>query len=195
MTDRHLMVRPFRKEDTEDIRRICRETCSDSFLLEHEKVLYTKYADYYMTEEPENICILAGEDGRAQGYVLCSSDPEKYLRCWREIYLPRLRGFGLKCTLFQLYTMHEVKTMAAKGFPAHLHIDISPSFQRCGGGSALLDALGEKLTTGGIPGVYLGCASSNKAGTTFYKKYGFEIDHRFPGGKVFVRSYGFTSEK
>lgn len=185
MTEK-LTVRPFEPKDTEDIHRICRETCSDSFLLANETVLYTKYADYYMQEEPEHLFVLADGADRAQGYVLCAADPEKYISLWKKKYLPRLRGFGHGCILLQYYTLFEVKRMAGKGYPAHLHIDISPEYQHAGGGTQLIHALRDRLRDDGVPGLYLGCSASNAVGTAFYTKYGFSVDHRFPGGRIFV---------
>lgn len=186
MTDAVLSVRDFLSRDIDDVRRICRETCSDPFLLENEDVLYAKYADYYMFEEPEHICILADENGRAQGYVICSADPEKYRRCWKETYMDKIKGHGPVCTLFQLHTLLETRYMAKKGFPAHLHIDISPAFQHCGGGTMLVDALRRNLSAEGIPGVYLGCAEANTVGMNFYRKYGFRVSHRYAGRTVFT---------
>ena len=185
MTD-SLTVRDFRPEDREDIRRICRETCSDPFLLKNEDVLFGKYADYYMNEEPELICILADQNGRAQGYILCSADPDLYISRWRESYLPAIRGHGPVNMLLQVHTMWEVRHMAKKGYSAHLHIDISPAYQHAGGGTLLTDALRKKLRSRGISGLYLGCAEANAAGMRFYRHYGFSVHHRYPGGTVFT---------
>lgn len=186
MTDAALSVRGFLPRDIEDVRRICRETCSDPFLLANEEVLYAKYADYYMFEEPEQICILADDSGRAQGYVLCSADPEKFRQRWKDDYMKRICGFGAVSSLMQRHTLLETRVMAKKGYPAHLHIDISPSFQHCGGGTMLVDALRQKLAAEGIPGVYLGCAEANVVGMSFYRRYGFKVSHRYAGRTVFV---------
>lgn len=186
MTDNKIKIRDFLPGDVEDVRRICRETCSDSFLLENTDVLYSKYADYYMFEEPEHICILADENDRAQGYVICSADPEKFRRRWKETYMSRIRGHGPVNTLFQYHTLLETRYMAKRGYPAHLHIDISPGFQHCGGGTRLIDALRKKLRVEGINGVYLGCAEANRVGMSFYRKYGFQVSHRYAGRTVFV---------
>ncbi len=185
MTD-PFTVRDFLPEDREDVRRICRETCDDPFLLKNEDVLFGKYADYYMNEEPELICILADRDGRAQGYILCSADPDQYISRWRETYLSEISGHGPVNMLLQYHTLWEVRHMEKKGYPAHLHIDISPAYQHAGGGTLLVDTLREKLRKRGIPGLYLGCGEANAKGMHFYRHYGFSAHHRYAGRTVFT---------
>lgn len=169
-----LSLRAYLPKDRDELRRICRETCSDEYLLSHENVLYTKYSDYYTESEAENIFVLADEDDRAQGYILCCADSRRYARLWRREYLKRLEGSGLY-KLMSLHTLWETGHMARRGFPAHLHIDISPAYQRMGGGHALVGALKEHLREKGVAGVYLGCGRSNAAGNAFYRKCGFTL--------------------
>lgn len=181
-----MKIRKYCSKDFEDVRRICRETCSDENLLRHDTVLCTKYADYYTEAEPEHIWILADDSDRAQGYILCCPDWQHYRKSWKEEYLSRIRGNGIYYRLLQAHTMLEVKSMGKKGYPAHLHIDISPEFQRCGGGSGMMTALLSQLREEGVPGIYLGCGISNEVGNSFYRKYGFTLFESSLGRNVYV---------
>ncbi len=179
-----MLIRPYEAKDAEAVRSICLATCSDPFLLENTDVLWAKYADYYINEEPET-CFVAEEDGRVLGYLLCSTRPGLYRARWNSHYRSFLKGKGLKAAFLQRFTEFEIRRMARKGYPAHLHIDILPEAQRRGIGSALVDTLMKKLSDEGIPGVYLGCASSNPSGNAFYRKYGFALLEKIPGCNLY----------
>lgn len=167
-------VRPYEPRDREDVRRICRETCSDEYLLAHDNVLCTRYADYYTEQEAAHCFVLTDENDRAQGYILCCPDAYRFVRNWRREYFKRIRE-SLLYTLLTAHTLREVRRMARRGYSAHLHIDISPAFQRSGGGHALVNALLGHLKAEGVGGVYLGCGRENRVGNAFYRKCGFTL--------------------
>lgn len=179
-------IRKYRPEDREDLRRICRETCSDEKLLAHDNYLCTKYSDYYTECEPEHIWVLADDDDRAQGYILCCPDRRRYRRAWREEYLRRIRGCGIVYRLLQAHSTWEIGHMGRRGYPAHLHIDISPSFQRAGGGSAMMSALLGQLKEEGVPGIYLGCGLDNEIGNSFYRHCGFRLYKKAIGRNIYT---------
>lgn len=181
-----MIVRKYNPKDSEDVRRICRETCSDEKLLAHDTVLCTKYADYYTETEPGHIWILADDSDRAQGYILCCPDWRRYREAWKKEYWSRIRGNGIVYNLLQTHTMLEVKSMGRKGFPAHLHIDISPDYQRSGGGSAMMSSLLGQLRDEGVSGIYLGCGIKNEVGNSFYRKYGFKLMNSSFGRNIYV---------
>ena len=181
-----MIVRKYCSKDFEDVRRICRETCSDEKLLVHDTVLCTKYADFYTETEPEHIRILADDSDRAQGYLLCCPDWQEYRKAWKDEYFSRIKGNGVFYLLLQTHTMLEVKSMGRKGYPAHLHIDISPDFQHSGGGSAMMTALLNQLRAEGVQGIYLGCGVKNTVGNSFYRKYGFRLLKCSLGRNIYV---------
>ncbi len=167
------MIRPFFERDREDIRAICLETCFDKYLLEHSDVLYLIYADYYMNEEPNNIFVATNEQDKAVGYILCSPCYKKYVKTFKEKYIPLLANIDPN------KANEEEKSLLIHKFfginyPAHLHIDLSESAQRKGLGTQLMNALLDHLTVNNVKGVYLGCYRRNEKGVNFYTKYGFK---------------------
>ena len=64
-----------------------------------------------------------------------------------------------------------------KEYPAHLHIDILPEYQRMGFGKNLMEAFCEKLRHDEVGGVHLIMAGDNVEAEKFYGKVGFR---RFP---------------
>ncbi len=181
-----MKIRAYDPQDLEDLKRICLETCEDPYLCSHSSLLYLKYLEYFVTEEPEHAFVLTDETGRAQGYILCCAKGPDFRRKWKKEYFSRLKPFGWKHVLLQRHTLLETRIMEALHYPAHMHIDISPSFQRKGGGAGLLGALLQTLKKEGIPGLYLGCGQTNVAGNAFYQKNGFKIHHHYLGRNVYV---------
>lgn len=161
-----IQIRAYRKEDRKDVERICRVTDPNGFPPEY---LYTLYLDYYIEDEGA-LALVADTDGKTAGYILCAPDYEVWKKRMREKYLPpadeRTRLDGEESILFYSPYAHK--------YPAHMHIDIDPSFQRKGIGTALVDALSGILREKKIPGLMLGVDKANVKGVSFYRKYGFE---------------------
>lgn len=82
---------------------------------------------------------------------------------------------GLLQTLYNPEAMlHEDQPDFLKEYPAHLHIDILPEYQRQGLGRKLMEALWAKLKDDGIPGVHLIMWSKNYEAKKFYLRIGFK---------------------
>jgi GNAT superfamily N-acetyltransferase len=58
--------------------------------------------------------------------------------------------------------------------PAHLHIDLLPTYQRQGWGRKLIGALVERLKEMGLTGVWLGMDPKNVDARVFYERLGFK---------------------
>lgn len=59
-------------------------------------------------------------------------------------------------------------------YPAHLHVDILPSYQRQGYGGILMSEFLKELCKKEVNGVHLGMRADNTLAGKFYKKHGFE---------------------
>lgn len=181
-----MTIRPYQSADFDDVRRVCLETCSDPFLLAHTEVLYTVYADSYILEEPQSCFVAVDENGRVEGYTLCSTDAKAYADAWHKTYFKRISKGGFYWFL-QHYSILHFKKMTRAGYPAHLHIDLSPSVQHQGVGTQLLNALFDYLKEKEVPGIYLGCSVHNEVGNAFYQKKGFSLFAKRPGLNVYVK--------
>ena len=181
-----MRVRKYTPADKEALRQICRDTCSDEKLLAADNYLCTKYSDFYTETCPEHIRVLADEGDTARGYILCCPDWRQYRKAWRETYLRRIRGCGFVYKHLQYHSMWEIRHMGRRGYPAHLHIDIDPGFQRSGGGTAMMDALFGQLREEGVEGIYLGCGLDNEVGNSFYRHYGFTLYKKAIGRNIYT---------
>lgn len=87
-----MTIRPYRPEDWDRLRQICRETAAKPFqrtgrTLEAVTLIYN---DYFTAYEPDHIFVLADESDRAVGYILCAADYRGLVHRYRTTYLRRV---------------------------------------------------------------------------------------------------------
>lgn len=180
-----MRIRPYEEKDKESVRFICLNSegpcdmdATDQFYI------LTTYCDYYIETEPENCFVAADEDDRAVGYIICTENYDVFRPRFLEYYVTRLD----KCDV-RYRTGAENSTILQekykKEYPAHLHIDLLPEYQRQGVGHQLVDRLLEHLRAKGVPGVMLTVGTSNLVGQNFYRKYGFRQLDQIPGDIAF----------
>lgn len=134
-------------------------------------MLLTTFCNYYIEQEPNN-CFVAANEQEAIGYIICAENAGNWAKTFREQYVDRLDNEDLKA--FCRGTMNSPLQYASE-YPAHLHIDILPEYQRIGIGSKLMDTLVQHLRGKRIPGLMLCVAPDNMKGRQFYNKYGFHV--------------------
>jgi len=174
-------IRPYQAKDAEYVRIVCMRTGPKEALREGpaRTLLLATYMDYYIEREPRNCFVIADSEDRAVGYILCAADYWAYREAFLRDYAPRSKGLGLPMRVECLGAAYLPRFFYRK-YPAHLHIDILPEYQRMGLGSQLMDTLTAHLRSQGIRGVMLGVNSKNEKGKNFYKKYGFRQVCRIP---------------
>ena len=148
-----------------------------------------------MSLTPSTCFVLDDGNGRAVGYCIGTADTASFAERWREEFAPGVdskhvpkpdvktgdvlmekeesKGFGrafhrAECSALQAWPEE------LERYPAHMHIDILPEFQRKGWGSMLINALFDALRSQGAIGIHLGMARSNTGGRSFYEKIGFQ---------------------
>lgn len=168
----NMRIRPYQPRDRARLREICLATATprvyeDAALREWILLMYN---DYYTEREPETCFVAANEADEAVGYVICAPDYARY-RLRFLPYLPRI--WRCSHSAARNWLFHQVEGCFAREYPAHLHIDIFPEYQRLGLGHQLMDALFDALRAKNVRGVMLGCGKNNEKGNAFYEKYGF----------------------
>jgi ribosomal protein S18 acetylase RimI-like enzyme len=176
-------IRKYVPQDKERLRFICKETADKSLkrndrLLEAVAILYN---DYFTEKESENIFVLADESDLPVGYIICTSEPEKFRKAMRREYRKRVfRAYPSAVVIYLGYMA--AFDLTERKYRVHFHIDLLPEAQRQGWGTKLMNSLCEHLREKGIE--YLGGVAINKnsAGYRMYKKYGFETV-----GNIFIK--------
>ena len=174
-------IRPYQPKDHENVRNVCAETGPSEARQEGPVriMILTSYCDYYAECDPSNSFVIADDNDEAVGYIFCAEDYWDYYKRFKAEYLPRVKGFSLP-QRFECWVSAWFPRWFYKKYPAHLHIDILPDYQRMGLGTQLMDNLTGQLRAKGVRGVMLGVGSHNEKGINFYNKYGFTKVVRVP---------------
>ncbi|MDR1629379.1 MAG: GNAT family N-acetyltransferase [Oscillospiraceae bacterium] len=167
-------IRPYKEKDKAEVQRICllNAGCIDK-PLEKQRYILIMYCNYYIEQEPENCFVVTNEEDRAVGYIICSEDYEKYAETFNRVYIPQAQCLGNRQYMDAKLDMLS-HALFKKKYPAHLHIDIDPEYQRIGAGSRLMNTLMEHLRTKGVHGLMLVVGTDNLRGRNFYKKNKFK---------------------
>lgn len=170
-----MTVRPYEAKDKENVRFVCLNSdgpCKSSARAKN--FTLAVYCDYYIEKEPENCFVAADENDRAIGYVICTEDFDAFKERFVKDYYTRIKNWEFrrrKSALRSIIPHEKYK----EEYPAHLHIDILPEYQRMGLGHKMTDVLLEHLKKKGIKGIMLTTWIKNEKGRGFYDKYGFTL--------------------
>lgn len=166
-------IRKYQVDDKQNLQKICIITAIPQKNVQGETLLNLLYNDYYTEQEPESCFVLANEDNEAVGYIICAKNFAKYKKVFNDIYMPEIK----KLSYFK-YIEKKIsfimESILAKKYPAHLHIDIAPTFTGKGSGSKLIEALLAYLKEENVEGIMLGVGAKNTRAIEFYKKHGFK---------------------
>ena len=168
-----LSIRKYEPKDKEGVRNACLNSEGEGNMSPEtcEFVLHI-FCDYYTENEPDN-CFVLDDDGKAVGYVICAENFDKFKPVYDEKYFPQIVYMGKERIEWanEAYVLQE---KYKEQYPAHLHIDLLPQYQRMGWGGKLINTLFDHLRSKGIKGVMLTAGTNNTVGGSFYQKYGFE---------------------
>jgi len=180
------VLRPYRPGDIEALYDICTRTGDNgrdaSAKLQRPELLGDIYVGPYVRFEPGLAFVL--DDGtRAVGYVLGTADTSRFVRRYRDEWLPIVaprypQPAGPPGTpddqLLAVLTRPEAMLRPElSAYPAHLHIDILPPYQGAGSGRRLIAAFIPAAAAAGAPGVHVAVGLANVPAHGFYQKVGF----------------------
>jgi GNAT superfamily N-acetyltransferase len=130
------------------------------------------------------------------GYCIGTSDTTSFAQQWRDEFAPvvdpvsvprpevwcddplmekndtrafRAAVYNASCSMLQAFP----ETLQT--YPAHMHIDIIPEYQKQGYGKALINAFFEAAKSHGAKGVHLDMVEHNVDARAFYERVGFQI--------------------
>ncbi|MGW4463986.1 GNAT family N-acetyltransferase [Micromonospora sp. NPDC004704] len=181
-----MLIRPYRPGDFDAVHDICIRTAdagqdaTGSYA--DPSILPNIFAHPYAYLEPD-LAFVLDHDGRAVGYVLGTADTGVFVRRFRKEWLPRVgddypppAGEPTTPDEVMAHLLHTPERMVLPelaGYPAHLHIDVLPAYQRTGHGRALIDTFTAALRRAGVPGLHLGMVTANANARVFYDRLGF----------------------
>jgi ribosomal protein S18 acetylase RimI-like enzyme len=182
----HPRIRLYREDDRAAMFDICMRTAEAGQDARHiyrdQDLVPNIFAAPYTYLEPDLAFVL--DDGtRAVGYIVGTSDTARFVKEFRERWLPLVRErhpapAGQPVTRDEqmaalLHWPERMLVPEVADYPAHLHIDLLPDYQGRGYGRALAFTLFDALARAGAPRVHLSMLTVNTAARAFYDRIGF----------------------
>ncbi|GHF53484.1 GNAT family N-acetyltransferase [Streptomyces griseosporeus] len=180
-------VRPYHRRDRDGVADVCVRTADNGgdsrHLYPDQQLMPTLFAAPYCHFEPELAFVLDDGRGGVGGYILGTADTERFVRDWRDRWLPLVADRypaperpPRTPTEEMIALLHRPERMILpelQPYPAHLHIDLLPEWQRRGYGRRLMHTFLTALHARGVPAVHLGMVTANTAARAFYDRLGF----------------------
>jgi ribosomal protein S18 acetylase RimI-like enzyme len=181
-----LDVRRYHPDDHAALYDICVRTTDGGRDSRHiypdPEVVPSIFAGPYAYLEPDLTFVLDNGD-RAVGYILGTADTARFVKEYRASWLPTIQQRypapstpPVTPTEIMIGLMHNPERMLVPElapYPAHLHIDLLPQYQRQGHGRTLMYAFLGALHRKQVSAVHLGMATTNTAARAFYDRLGF----------------------
>lgn len=167
-------IRKARKSDLKDVEYICRMTAG-SLARTNDSIgeaTAKAFSTYYIRECTDTCFVLADDEDKAVGYILCEPDYKRFRKIFRKVDVPVIKTIHKKDGVGAWF-LPIPYTIWGRKYPAHLHIDILDDYQNQGYGSLLIEALLNELKSRNIKGVMLTVSSNNNGAIRFYKRFGF----------------------
>ncbi|MET0418367.1 MAG: GNAT family N-acetyltransferase [Actinoplanes sp.] len=176
-------IRAYRPSDLDAVYDICVRTADDGKdgrgQQSSDTLVGDVYAAPYVVLEPEHAHILDDGSGAAIGYILGTADTERFVRRFRDEWVPTVIGRYPaddprdREMLARLRDPQWMISPVVAEYPAHLHIDLLPEAQGRGHGRQLMRAFLDGLRAAGVRRVHLGLSPTNTAALAFYRRLGF----------------------
>lgn len=175
-------IRPYEKKDCPHVQQICIETAGSRFTQTPAKkrAAVASFCQYFIDRCPE-VCFVAvnGEDIPV-GYILCTPTFGRWCR-----YAPEQFATGFPFSPYWTLGSMLGAVPYVKDYPAHLHINLLPPYQRMGLGRELMNALEAALRQQHCPGVSLCVSRQNPGAMQFYERCGFHVLGHPPGSVAY----------
>lgn len=182
-----ITVRSYEPADLPSLYDVCVRTADAGGDARHlypdQDLMATIFLAPYVFLDP-SLAFVVDDGSRAVGYVVGTADTGDFVRRFRSEWLPAVvdrypAPEALATPTEQMLSlMHNPERMnvdALAGYPAHLHIDLLPEFQRQGLGRQLMTQHLGALAARGVGAVHLGMVTVNVAARAFYDRLGFHV--------------------
>jgi ribosomal protein S18 acetylase RimI-like enzyme len=175
-------IRPYRPADRDALYDICVRTADAGDdargHYSHDNLMGDLFAVPYAALEPDMAFVVDDGRGRAVGYIVGTKDTATFVRRyaaeWTPLAGPRYGDDERDREMLRLLHHPEHMLVAdLAGYPAHLHMNVLPAFQRRGHGRGLMETFLAAANRAGAERVWLGMLTVNVRARAFYDRLGF----------------------
>ena len=179
------LIRAYQPRDFDAVSDVCLRTGQRgddaTGIYSSDDLLPDIFARPYLMLEPE-LAFVVDDGERVSGYILCAPDTARFVERYRSEWLPAFSAKHEHVSVPQTadermrhhgFTPERMLIPELDQYPAHLHIDLLPAFQRQGLGRALVRTLIAALQQRGVRGLHLSMDPANTDARAFYDRVGF----------------------
>jgi ribosomal protein S18 acetylase RimI-like enzyme len=176
-------IRPYRASDRDALYDICVRTADAGEdargHYSNDDLMGDLFAVSYATLEPDMAFVADDGTGRAIGYIVGTKDTrafvKRYAAEWAPAAGPKYGDDERDRHMLQLlhHPEHMLVPELVDDYPAHLHMNLLPVFQRRGLGRRLMETFRAAAHENGAEKVWLGMLTVNVRARAFYDRLGF----------------------
>jgi ribosomal protein S18 acetylase RimI-like enzyme len=180
-------IRRYRAEDRDAVYDICVRTGAAGQdargKYSSDVLLGDIYAGPYLYLVPEHAYVLDNGE-RAVGYVIGTTSTHDYVAAYLAEWLPRLTSTyeppppvptsDEERKLEDMFHPERLEWPELAPYPAHLHINLLPDYQKSGHGQAMVSTFLASVAAAGVKWCHLGCRKANTAAIRFYERHGWQ---------------------
>jgi GNAT superfamily N-acetyltransferase len=198
--DANAVIRPYASADLRAVYDICVRTAHNGGdargIYGTDDLMPDFFAAPYLHFSP-SLAFVLDVGARPVGYVIGTADTAAFALRYRREWIPWLadrysEGTGEPTTRDEAmiavhYNPERMVLPEIAAYPAHLHIDLLPGYQRQGYGRALMATMLTALAAAGAGGVHVAMVTANTDARVFYDRLGFhEIAVPDPGPLTYL---------
>lgn len=129
------------------------------------------YCDYYLAQNAGRAFVATDEFDKPVGYVLSDVNFDDFAKVYPSFIASAKKESPLDFRNIKLFLKYSAEI--ADDYPAHLQINVLPSFQNRGIGRALVETAVARLRGEGVKGVHVVIKQSNASALAFFERLGF----------------------
>ena len=194
----NVIIRYFKPSDRDGVRKICADTSAEIYRKKPKlrECMCNMFVDYYIEQEPENVLVAEDEEsGYICGYIVASTNPDKFKEKQKKVYSPMIRKKRLYLGWFNSICA-VVSADLDKTYGGGFHINIATDRQGEKLGPKLLTSMGVHHKNKGVKYLYLVTKNRKTRGYGFYSHYGFkEVKRYFLGSLALTFDLSGLEEK